>query len=259
MARSPLLRPLVRLSRATGANVLLNRAVNHMPPSWQRLAARASIRDELVPADRLRQSYVGALRLLLEDAPAGDLGDYLEFGVYQGTSMGCMVEAMAELGVTSARLVGFDSFEGMPAESSGQDNDVWRPGEFRASLSYARSHLTVKGADWDRTFLVKGWFDETLVPQTRAELNVTRASVVMVDCDLYSSTALALDFCLPLFTDHTIVFFDDWHSGRLADQHLGERRAFDEFLARYPHLVAEPRPELCYVDASMVFSVRPHG
>ena len=61
----------------------------------------------------------------------------------------------------------------------------------------------------------------------------------MIDCDIYSSTKIALDFCAPLIQEQAIIFFDDWNSCNLAAQNLGEKLAFDEFLNKNPDLTAE--------------------
>lgn len=59
----------------------------------------------------------------------------------------------------------------------------------------------------------------------------------MVDCDLYQSTVEALAFCEPLILDTSIVFFDDWYP--LADRNMGEKLAFDQFLAGNPAFCAD--------------------
>ncbi len=73
----------------------------------------------------------------------------------------------------------------------------------------------------------------------------------MIDCDLYSSTVDALAFCEPLIQERAVVFFDDWHSASLAAQGLGERRAFDEFIARHTDIDAEPFQS--YSESSVAF------
>jgi O-methyltransferase len=54
----------------------------------------------------------------------------------------------------------------------------------------------------------------------------------MVDCDIYTSARDALAFVEPMIGDYAVMLFDDWHAGGLAEQNLGEKRAFDEFLRR---------------------------
>ena len=61
----------------------------------------------------------------------------------------------------------------------------------------------------------------------------------MIDCDIYSSSRTALEFCGPLIRDRAVVVFDDWPGDAPEARLLGERRAFDEFLADNPALRAE--------------------
>ena len=72
---------------------------------------------------------VEALRLLAQSEPAGALGDYLEFGVYNGSSLACAFRAFNEVGAPKVRLFGFDSFQGLPADATAEG--VWAEGEFR--------------------------------------------------------------------------------------------------------------------------------
>ena len=93
------------------------------------------------------------------------------------------------------QLVGFDSFEGMPAEAAAEG---WTPGAYRSTLAATRRYLSSQGVKFENVELVKGWFEDTLTPATRERLGLTKASLIMVDCDTYSATKLALEFTLPL-------------------------------------------------------------
>ncbi len=64
--------------------------------------------------------------------------------------------------------------------------------------------------------------------------NITKASLIMIDCDIYSSAKEFLNFCGPLIEDRTIIFFDDW-----SQKSQGEGKAFDEFLNENQHIKAE--------------------
>jgi hypothetical protein len=64
------------------------------------------------------------------------------------------------------------------------------------------------------------------------EHDIEKASLIMIDCDIYSSSKQALDFCAPLIKDKSIIFFDDWQPG----QNMGEEKAFDEFKEENTHL-----------------------
>ena len=197
---------------------------------------------------RLTRTYVEAIRRLLQTESREELGDYLEFGVYHGTSLSSMHEARRELGLDRMRLFGFDSFEGLPESAATEDDGVWAPGQFRSSLELTRENLRRWGVSPDEVTLIPGWFSTSCTPETRRRHGIERASVIMVDCDLYSSSVEALDFCEPLIRRQAVIVFDDWGAEGLDGRHLGERRAFEEFLARHPDLRAEEMPGLNYKD-----------
>ena len=176
------------------------------------------------------------------------LGDYLEFGVYHGTSLSCMYEARQSASMPQMRLFGFDSFEGLPSSASGEDAGTWAPGQYKSTMALTRSNLRRWGVPPESVTLVKGWFSETCTPAMRTRLGLEHASVIMVDCDLYSSSREVLAFCEPLIRKHAVLVFDDWHASGLADRNMGEARAFTEFLAENPSLEAEELTGLNYKD-----------
>lgn len=199
----------------------------------------------LVPERELTDTCRDAMRLLSERGRTDEPGDYLEFGVYTGTSMACMHDVLVELGLDEVRLFGFDSFQGLPPEA--RDDGKWVPGYFKSDLELTRANLARRGVEMSRVNLIEGWFDDTLTPETRNRHGIRRASVIMVDCDLYSSARTALEFCGSVLANDTIVVFDDWLPDSLAARNEGEKRAFDEFRAGHPELdvteLATYRPE----------------
>jgi len=86
---------------------------------------------------------------------------------------------------------------------------------------------------------MKGWYKEALTPETREKYNLRRCSICVVDCDLYDSSRLVLKFIEPLISSQSIILFDDWNMFG-GDPNKGEQKAFSEFLARNPHIYAEP-------------------
>ena len=194
--------------------------------------------EALVPERELEATYRKALRLLVNGKDPDSLGDYLEFGVYVGTSLLCMHRASKAVGLGSLRLFGFDSFQGLPEMAARDDEGPWQPRQYRAEYGLVRKRLTRAGIEWSRTVLVPGWFEETLRPERARELGIEKAGVVMIDCDIYMSARTALGFCAPLIQDRAVVVFDDWNSGGLAAKGLGERRAFEEFMVGNPDLRA---------------------
>lgn len=180
-------------------------------------------------------------------------GDYLEFGVSRGTSFACMHSALEAEGLDHVRLIGFDSFEGMPPEAAGEG---WAPGQFRSTIDETREYLTGRGVDWGRAHLVQGWFRETLTNATREGLAITNASLIMVDCDIYSASRDVLWFVEPLIGQRAVIFFDDWGSQEEKGE-IGQKEAFAEFLEAFPSLTAQGLES--YADAARVFLVERQG
>lgn len=210
----------------------------------------------LVPPEALEARYSTAIRGLLERHGAHALGDYLEFGVYVGTSLGCMDRALKGHGLAGTRLFGFDSFEGLPEAARTDDEGLWgEPGRWSSDYENTVNNLTRQGVDWSRTILVPGWYDETLTAELRRQHAMVHAGIIMIDCDLYSSAKVALDFCAPLIRREAVIFFDDWED--VEDRDLGEKRAFREFLDEHPDLVAQDLGG--YGSTGKVFSVTTAG
>jgi hypothetical protein len=224
------------------------------PGSWALAALRGAQSrglapwPALVPADRFLATCGLAIRTLEE---AGhEFGDYLEFGVSRGTSLACMHTALREAGLGHVRLIGFDSFEGMPEESIGQG---WTPGAYSSTLPATTAYLRKKGVDMSKVELVPGWFKDTCTPATAERLAIRRASVIMIDCDIYTASCEALAFCAPLIADTAVIIFDDW-GWREEKQAIGQKEAFAEFLAANPRLAATPLQPV-YLPQARIFRV----
>lgn len=139
---------------------------------------------------------------------AGPRPLYLEFGVYEGATLRWWCE---HLGAPDARLIGFDSFVGLP--------ERWRPG-FEAGAFETAGPPEI--AD-PRVSLVSGWFDDTLPrfkPPEHDQL------IINVDCDLFSSAATVLRWAEPYLVPGTLLYFDE-----LSDRDH-ELRALRELVAR---------------------------
>jgi O-methyltransferase len=207
-----------------------------------RTQRRALAGQGLVPEQKLTASFVDAIQRLRDLNGGENIGDYLEFGVCYGSSMACMHDALVKTGTNGVRQFGFDSFEGLPPETDFQDNNIWSSGQLASSIEFAHKLLTRRGVDWKKTFLIKGWFKDTMTPELVEKHQMKRAGVVMVDCDIYTSARDSLAFVEPMIGDYAVMLFDDWHAGGLAEQNLGEKRAFDEFLRRNPDIETEELP-----------------
>jgi O-methyltransferase len=150
-----------------------------------------------------------------------------------------MHRALESEGLSHVRLLGFDSFQGLPPEAANEGSVTWVPGAYKSSLAATRRYLSEKGVDWSRVTLIEGWFKDTLTPETKARLNIESAGLIMIDCDIYSASRDALWFCQPFIRDRAVIFLDDWGSNM---GNIGQKEAFEEFLAEFPQLSAEPLP-----------------
>jgi hypothetical protein len=193
--------------------------------------------QSLVPEEKLQGAFAKAAQTLSEEMGPEGIGDYLEFGVYAGTSMATMYSTLRDLNLDHVKLFGFDSFKGLPEETSLEDVD-WRPGEFACDLAITQQYLYERAIDPGRVRLIDGWFRDTLRQAFVKDYGISKASIIMIDCDIYASTVEVLRFCEPLIHDQSILFFDDWHSSNLAERNQGQKRAFDEFLATQNQLSA---------------------
>ena len=85
----------------------------------------------------------------------------------------------------------------------------------------------------DKVALIKGFYEDSLTHTLRNKHPFRPASVVLLDCDYYSSTICALNWMRPYLAAGTILLFDDWFSYGENDE-LGQQKAYAEFLGQYP-------------------------
>jgi hypothetical protein len=135
-------------------------------------------------------------------------GLVLEFGVYSGNSINHLASLEA------GRVVGFDSFEGLPEE--------WRPDMPKSAFKLEKVPKVAPNVE-----LVVGWFDETL-PKFLAS-NAGPAAFIHVDCDLYSSTATVFHYLRDRIVSGTVIIFDEYFNYVGWRNH--EYKAFAEFVA----------------------------
>jgi O-methyltransferase len=190
----------------------------------------------------------------LADSGVAPTGDYLEFGVFKGYSFWHAQQVASHLHLDGMRFYGFDSFAGLPPPE-GVDRTYrgdFYEGQYTCSKAMVERNLNERGVDWSRTFLIEGFFAESLTPELRAQHRLERAAIVLIDCDLYESTRQVLEFLEPLLDRGTILIFDDWNAFD-GDDRRGERRALGEFLARHHEMAIEPL--FSYGHYGQVFSV----
>ena len=192
----------------------------------------------LVPPQKLVDFFKDCLARL-KQIKGNEIGDYLEFGVFNGNSIGSMYLAREALGLKSTRLFGFDAFEGLPAGSEKEDDGVWKKGFYSCSFEQMQQCLLRRNVEPNEITWVKGWYNETLNNETVSKLNLRKIGLVFIDCDTYSSSKAVLDFLRPLITEPVILCFDDWKLNDLDIKGMGEYKSFNEFLESNPNFEAE--------------------
>ena len=182
-------------------------------------------------------------------------GDYLEFGVFQGESFAAAYHSITGLrekhgtrgflgGSNSPeyqkwhserpRFIAFDSFEGLPDVENHRHVD-YKAGSYCCAEDDFRRNIQNRKVDMKDVIIVKGFYDKTLNEVTRKKYSLTKASMVMIDCDLYESTVPVLNFLTDIVQQGTILIFDDWFRFK-GNPRLGEQGAFNEWVKRNPHL-----------------------
>lgn len=180
-----------------------------------------------------------AINYLADYLAGADLpGDYLEFGVFQGATFAHAFNRMRGL-FKDMRFFAFDSFEGLPA-TKGLDSvdgftSKFYESQFSCSEEEFLANLQRLDVDLSRVKTVKGWFDETLNPETATRLGIEKIAAAWIDCDLYESTVPILKFITPYLSTGSVVLFDDWRCFRNLPT-LGEQRACHEWLTENPQI-----------------------
>ena len=149
-------------------------------------------------------------------------GDYLEFGVYEGTSLKGAATYWRRIGKKRTHFYGFDSFSGMKMEK-GDEHPFYGTFDFSTELRAIQKRFR----KFPEVTLVPGFFQQTLKKSPQS-YGINNASVVMMDCDLYSSVSLAFDFLKTLVSPGTVLILDDYFNYK-ADKTKGVQAAFTEF------------------------------
>jgi O-methyltransferase len=184
-------------------------------------------------------------------------GDYLEFGCYSGWTLAhAFDQYQSTRKAVSDRLspddrnafdrekprfFAFDSFEGLPQPRNADHHPYlpkhWKGRGFAMSQQEFENAIRSRGVDMDDVRVVRGWYQDTLVTETKERHKLSRASIVHIDCDYYESAIVALKFVTNLVGDGTVIIFDDYNYFR-GSPGLGERKAFAEWLSLNPDIRA---------------------
>ncbi len=164
-------------------------------------------------------------------------GDYLEFGVFTGSSFVYSMRIYRKLkGVSGlpCRFFGFDSFQGFGDVQSFDVHPFYINDTFKVD-----SKLTIANIEKHRgnleTHIIHGYFQDTIKDRPAESLGIKKARIIFIDCDLKESTGLALDFVRSSLQVGTILIMDDFFSYK-GQASLGVAGAFDQFNSANPNL-----------------------
>ncbi|MDR0529401.1 MAG: class I SAM-dependent methyltransferase [Zoogloeaceae bacterium] len=132
-----------------------------------------------------------------------------ELGVYRGESLNLLARHFAP-----GKVYGFDTFTGLP--------EFWRNDFPEGAFDVSGEKLNFE----PNCVLYKGLFDDTL-PKFLQDVQGT-ASLIHVDCDLYSSTVSVFRNLAPRIRAGTVLVFDEYFNYPGWQNH--EHKAFREFL-----------------------------
>jgi hypothetical protein len=154
-------------------------------------------------------------------------GDYAEFGCHGGCTFALAYQEIQRFH-HGARLWAFDSFEGLPAAISAEDEHrKWIAGDMSTSLEEFRRICGRHRIPAERYTTVKGFYNDTLGAMADGDAPANLC-LVYIDCYLYSSTMDVLRFLMPRLKHGMILAFDDYYCWS-NEQISGERRAALEF------------------------------
>lgn len=167
-------------------------------------------------------------------------GTCLEFGVFSGSTYSYQAAEIRRR-YSASRLIGFDSWQGLPEETDG----VWAPlrhstGEYAAPKDIVLSKLKSLGIESDdpQFRLVDGYFADSLTDDLRRRIG--QVVFINIDVDIYRSTIELLDFVRPLLRPGVILYWDDWKDPRDENQSdWGEHLAWEHWLKAQKDLVVE--------------------
>jgi hypothetical protein len=182
-------------------------------------------------------------------------GDYLEFGLCGGTTFTFAYKHSRKHGL-AIHLYGFDSFKGLPKPEGIDVHPQWAEADMAVSIEDFVKSIEPSGISKSEYTLVPGFYSESLTPSKLDELNIKKASLVYIDCDLYESTVHVLRFVLPILKTGTVIAFDDWNTFN-SDQERGGQLALKEFLQQHPEIRLNDFMSFGWHGKSFIVNVRP--
>ena len=158
-------------------------------------------------------------------------GDYLEFGVFTGSSFCHSIRCNKKVSylnpsLLKTRFFGFDSFSGFGEISDEDQHSFYTEENF--DTDFNKVNLRVLKVAKNTSFeLVPGYFSDSL-SSGPSRFGIEKARIIFVDSDTYSSSSEALVFCETIVQLGTFIILDDYYSYK-GSSSKGVAKAFEEF------------------------------
>jgi O-methyltransferase len=159
-------------------------------------------------------------------------GDYLEFGVFTGSSFCHSIRCCNKLvplnpDIIKTKFYGFDSFSGFGKLNKDDEHPFYKDENFSTSLVEVNKRVQRISKNFPFK-LVPGFFSDSLRNGAK-NMSIEKARIIFIDSDTYSSAKEALSFCIPIIQAGTFIILDDFFSYR-GSESKGVYRAFNEFI-----------------------------
>lgn len=141
-------------------------------------------------------------------------GDYLEFGVFTGSSFAHSMRAYAKTRHFDRRkrktkFYGFDSFEGFGDVEQKYSHEFFQGSNFNWPYQKVIKRIDKLSAKLKlKAEITKGFYKDTLDHPTNYEIE--KASIIFLDSDLYTATFESLNFCTSLIQNGTLILIDEF-------------------------------------------------
>jgi O-methyltransferase len=173
-------------------------------------------------------------------------GDYIEFGVFDGTSLIAAYESnkasSKKDGLTmnndgpKRKFFGFDSFEeGFKIFDKSDVHPSWINGNLTSSYEKTNKRIS-KNLKNDEFKLVKGFVEKTCKNIDPSKYGINKISLALFDMDLGTPTLIGLEFIKNSLVLGSIVTFDEYYAYKGSEKE-GEFYAFKQFREDNKHLV----------------------
>jgi hypothetical protein len=153
-------------------------------------------------------------------------GDYLEFGCCGGVTF-VLAHKYLRKYHHNGHMWAFDSFCGLPPKHLEEDNHPqWVEGAFSIEVDEFKKICEENRIQESEYSLIVGYYEHTLVDAPVKDLPMN-ICMVYIDCDMYSSAKVVLDFLIQRLKHGMIIAFDDYYCWS-STQPSGERKACAE-------------------------------